>query len=483
MPNTMTNESEKNLRLEQNSIGKNLENFIENLNSLMETFPFSMISIEVVRYTTEKIFSLHQEVLRKMEGVDLSTLNLNEEQLELLTEAFKRTQKASIAKKLVARSFIVSVVSQYDAFVGSIIKTLFVNKPDTLNVSEKQLTFSELMSFGSIEAATEHIIEKEIETVLRKSHSEQFDWLGNKFGVKLRENLHVWPDFIELTQRRNLFVHADGLVSQQYISVCEENNCYDKDTLQRGSELAVDYEYFAKSHDSIFEISVKLAHVLWRKVLPEQRHDADINLNKIGYELLVGKKYKLSHKVFDFAVNTLKKYSSEEMRLTFIINLAQSLKWGGDDRGSLKLINAQDWSATMESFKLCQNVLLSNFAEAKVLMLKIGAEGSISKRDYCTWPIFQEFRVSTEFQSTFESLFGLHEATKNNDSNTDDQITIELSAVLGLNDVLNVLAGFYTGAIPSNELTTHLDEINKRLVKTHEKQRETSVDTEDKIIS
>ena len=69
----------------------------------------------------------------------------------------------------------------------------------------------------------EKIFAKEVESILRSSHSDQFLWMERVFSIPLTKGLESWPSFIELTERRNLFVHCDGVVSDQYINVCKNN--------------------------------------------------------------------------------------------------------------------------------------------------------------------------------------------------------------------------------------------------------------------
>ena len=102
-----------------------------------------------------------------------------------------RSQAASV---LVPKSFLVALISQYDSFLGLLVETLLLARPEILNGSERTLSFSELVEFGSVEAARDHVIEKEVESLLRKSHAEQFDWLEGKFGLQLRKGLAVWPE-------------------------------------------------------------------------------------------------------------------------------------------------------------------------------------------------------------------------------------------------------------------------------------------------
>ena len=123
------------------------------------------------------------------------------------------------------------------------------------------MTFADLNTFKSIEEAREFIIEKEVESVLRKSHSEHFTYLENKIGMPLKKDLPIWKTFIEITERRNLFVHCDGIVSSQYIKVCKENKCYQKD-IELNERLTVKLDYFQLAYECLYEITTKLTHTI-----------------------------------------------------------------------------------------------------------------------------------------------------------------------------------------------------------------------------
>ena len=127
------------------------------------------------------------------------------------------------SERIVARNFIVSILSQFDTYIGQLMKCVYRIKPDLIENSERQLSYAQLRNFSKIEDARNYIIEKEIETLLRESHSEQFRWFEKKLNIKLTQDLPIWKDFIELTQRRNLFVHNDGKVSSQYLNVCKKH--------------------------------------------------------------------------------------------------------------------------------------------------------------------------------------------------------------------------------------------------------------------
>ncbi len=350
----------------------------------------------------------HFNTYEEIESSGQKTLKFQlptEDMIEFLRTA-KKLDKLSLASILVIRSFFVSLVSQYDAFLGAIIRTLFLLKSDLLNISERQISFAELLAFGSIEAAREHIIEKEVENVLRKSHSEQFDWLESKFDLKLRKGLESWPSFIELTERRNLFVHTSGKVSQQYLDVCEKNNVVHIDPVIRGQELHASRDYFHHAYETVYEIATKLTHVLWRKALPDDRDNADNNFIEICYELIVEKKYNLALKLLDFASETFKKFASEQNEFIILVNRAQVYKWIGDNTTARKIVQSQDWSAKNDEFKLAEAVLLDKFSDATIIMKRIGTTGKPHKNAYRDWPLFTQFRKSEQFNKAFEDVFG-----------------------------------------------------------------------------
>lgn len=95
-------------------------------------------------------------------------------------------KKMFVANKLVSQSFIISLISQYDTFLGKLIRALFVIKPETLNVSERNISFSQLREFKTLDDAREYIMGKEIESVLRDSHIEHKLINGLEKTKKLR---------------------------------------------------------------------------------------------------------------------------------------------------------------------------------------------------------------------------------------------------------------------------------------------------------
>jgi hypothetical protein len=83
-----------------------------------------------------------------------------------------KLEKSRQAVDLIPRSFLVSMVSQYDTFLGALVRALVKLRPETLNDSDRNLAFSSLVRFDSIEDARAFVVEREVDTLLRKSHSD-----------------------------------------------------------------------------------------------------------------------------------------------------------------------------------------------------------------------------------------------------------------------------------------------------------------------
>jgi hypothetical protein len=393
------------------NLGQEIDTFVNSIDSLTLT---SAISSKALELALESVTEELKRILDKAVQLVRASEERQQDALHMVVSShdlFLRLQRAAVATEVVPKSFLVALVSQLDAYLGSLLKSIFMLRPELLESSERSLTFAELTKFGTLEKARDYVLEKEIETFLRKSHAEQFSWLEKKFGLNLRTNLEVWPAFIEVTERRNLYVHTGGVVSSQYIDVCSLHGV-DVASVQAGEKLTVTSDYLEAAHDVIYEIGVKLGEVLWRKLAPDQTPKAEELLQNLTYSLLVEKRYSLARVLLEFAVTTLdKRHTDEKARLTFLINRALVSYLTANKNECLQILDSQDWSATNDIFKLANLVLREKFEDAAKLMREIGPKNRPKKAEYLNWPLFNEFRNTPHFSSAFKDLFG--ELTEN----------------------------------------------------------------------
>jgi len=386
-------------------LNKNLSTFLRHIDSIRDTLPMTMLLIHPHgEKASKELLDFINNNVEKVEEDDCKKKILVKAEESKLFETLERNASiSSLASKIIPESLFVSLISQYDAFINRLLRAIFEIKPEMLNGSDRNILFSQLVEYNSIEDAREYIIEKEIDTVLRKSHSEQFDYLENRLGMKLREKLPIWKTFIELTERRNILVHCDGVVSNQYIKNCKEHSCSIVD-VSIGKRLDLTPEYFSQAYYCLYEMSVKLTHTIWRKLLISDLKNADDELNDCCYNLIINDSYHLADVLLEFGYAQKKKFNDSSENV-FIINRALSKYLQGKNKEAKKILEKKDWSASSYDFKLANEVIKENYEVVYRLMRKIGKNGDVDKTAYKEWPLFSKIRNITEFTNVYKEIF------------------------------------------------------------------------------
>ncbi|WP_131193738.1 hypothetical protein [Lichenihabitans psoromatis] len=302
---------------------------------------------------------------------------------------------------------IMGLISSYDHRLARMLKLIFNLKPEMIFTSDKEIKFSDLVAFKSIDEAKNSIIEREVEAVIRLSHRQQFDWMHNRFSIKLRENLPQWSSFIEVCERRNLFTHTGGIVSNQYIEVCSQNGGVGSD-IAVGKRLTADGDYVLESAISVSVVLIKLSYVLWRKFIKDEYNDADRKILDISYEFIFNYQYKIAGELLKFSIGTINKFGGEALnRQIMVINLANTIRLQGGDREQFEaVLSKEDWSGAGDRAKLCVAAVRGDIDLVASLMKKIGLSGDITAENYRTWPVFRGVDLAGIFGKTFEEVFG-----------------------------------------------------------------------------
>lgn len=428
---------------EVTTLSREISAFINDVESISDGFMVAMIMAAqtVYKQTIERLETFERKYCEVTKEGERRSVKIPAEHFSEWKSLSKRVLTRKISLINLPRSILVSLVSHYDAYLGRLLRNIYIRIPELLNASDRKLTYEDLVGFDSIESAKEYMIEKEIESVLRGSHVEQFKVMERLFSLPLTKGLESWPCFIEITERRNLFVHTGGMISSQYLSVCASQKCKLDEGATEGSFLSVPQAYFERANDCVFEIGIKLGHVLWRKLFPDEREQADGNLLETTFDLLVSHKYELAVIISNFACTELKTHSSERLKLMLIVNRSLAYKWSGDEKSARHSMKGIDWSAKSDEFKLANALILDDWSNASIFMARVG-DKTVSKSDYRKWPLFKEWRKREEFKSVYYEIFNekfdqpVEVNTDNNHSmlNDDNQLN-----EMGKGDVPNCL--------------------------------------------
>ena len=173
-----------------------------------------------------------------------------------------------------------------------------------------------------------------------------------------------------------------------------------------GEKLSFTGQYFEHAFDVFFEMSIKLSHVLWRKLLPADIELSDDHYNSRCYDLIVARNYDIAIKLLDFICDEVKTHSNENVLLFMKFNRCNAYRLAKQQERCIELLDAIDTSALGIEFKLVEAVLRNQFNHAGKLMKQIGdTHKVINKLSYSDWPIFEGFRESSQFLKAYEEIF------------------------------------------------------------------------------
>lgn len=386
-------------------LSEDILKFTQDIECLHTTLPALMI---VMGALTKKTYNNYMDFIKKhaIENTK-ATYSIPVEHYLKHSRLMREQENSQNAIKLIPRHYITSLVSQYDSFLGRIIRFIFTVSPTLLVESDKKITYADLNKYKNIEAVKEHIIEKEVENIIRLSHADQFAWLEKNLSMPLRKELQSWPVFIELTERRNLFVHCDGLVSSQYLEICLKHKCDIASDLTVGKQLKVSPIYFEEAYKCIYEIGVKLAHVILRKLKPDYFDESDTKINDISYGLIDKDEFDLAIRLLNFFTETQYTNKSKDANKRYlIINLAQAHKWAGNDSACKETLKRIDWSACDKKFQIAIEVLEEKYGVVYTLMRALQHDKNFLKTYYHDWPLFKELRKQKDFARVYEECYG-----------------------------------------------------------------------------
>jgi len=258
-----------------------------------------------------------------------------------------------------------------------------------------------LALYGSI-----NIIQKEIDTIKRASYVEQINIFEKMFKIETLKKFPNWCKYVEITQRRNIITHNDGIINDQYINVCTNNNVLGIGDM--GEKLNISYDYLVEAISIIEEVSIKLTQILWRKCFPGEgfSYEFDIILNQTIFSFLEAEEWILAKVLGEFAC-TIIKPASNEFKMMYLINYCIALNMQEERTTVHNLLDRVDFSTMSHEFLLAKYILLDDIDNAIKTMTDIGCKGKyFNKRTYPIFPLFYEIRHDQRFKDTYIFLFG-----------------------------------------------------------------------------
>jgi len=404
----MTTLSEKKSPLyDGKSFQNEVRRFAESIDCLLQSLPSVMTTMEagVSGQRSEFVALLKTSGAKFSTDKDTIQFEVTGSGAGQVMRMYRSLKNNTTAYRLIHRSFLTSLISQYDAYLGRLLRLIYFARPEKLNGSEKQITFKELVQYSSIEEARERLIEREVDSVVRRSHEDQIAWLKDDLGLNVSAFIPELPDFIEIAQRRHLFVHCDGVVSAPYIKNCSEAGKQLEPDIVVGHQLEVSKEYLERAFEKVYAVGVKIGLALWLNIFKKDVDDAAQCVCAMSFDLIANSRCSLAINLLEFALAGKQKPSNEQTHRFIILNLAQSYKWLGNADKCLKILGEQNWSASSDLIKLGVAALMDDYQNAFRLMRKLGHDEDFKRDSYRDWPIFKELRKQPGFADCYREIY------------------------------------------------------------------------------
>jgi hypothetical protein len=313
------------------------------------------------------------------------------------------TKPSFDASTSLSRNVLMGLIALLDHHIRDVMRLSLLANPKLLESKETSFTLKEILTFKDIEALRSHSIQFEVDRMSREGRDKQVKWFEDSFKIeKISGNYESWSQLMEICERRNLFAHTNGRVSDQYLQNAEIHK-YSVQGINSGQKLEVNQKYFRSAVECIFEFGVMLTHVVRKKLIKSSESEADSDLSQLGFRLLQRGQYSLASKILKFAWAD-RNIKTQEIKNTIAVNYANALRLKDKPEESKKILDSVDWSACRGDFEICVAALRDDVDDV-VRLMKAG----VGLRDtaYREWPVFFHVREETKFKDAYQDVFGL----------------------------------------------------------------------------
>lgn len=310
----------------------------------------------------------------------------------------------------ISNAIFSGLVSTFDELLGLIIKFAIRSKPEILNGIGKNVAYSEIVSAGDFSQLQSEIIDSMIESIMMDPRSTQIEWLEKYFlDFKLKEIWSEYNKFIEINERRNIYVHNDGYPSKAYVNRIKSAT---------GKAASVDFSkrlrltssYFNEASDILTEALIIISQGVTRKILKSNRDaksELDTGFAHAIYELIEEKRYESAARVGEIVVRKYPGIGELGSRMA-TINWAIAEKKRGEIEKCNKILDTPEWTASRDEFRLCVSAVKGDIDSVCSYIPKLKDSDWITPESYFEWPAFDGLRDKSEFWKALHETYGEH---------------------------------------------------------------------------
>ena len=302
----------------------------------------------------------------------------------------------------------VECITRFDVFLLNFMRKCFYAFPDRFGKQERNIQLSDLKELKSIDELKYKIIDDELDKIFRNSHKEQLNYINKTFGIDfMKAAPALYSSFIEITERRNLYIHCNGQVSTQYIRVCKQENAKPAST-QVKEKLPISLEYFIESNGVLLSFAIIIAFSMWLKLSKQDETDACNSIISISNQLLKQNRPQIVIDILNYIVTKSRKLQIQRKFVNrFYMYLLRAYCKIDDKEAFEKTLKETDFSDVNQSIQLALVVLQGKYEEAFDLLKDInGNEKVLQKSKLAISEIFSDLILQDKFDKVYQEIYG-----------------------------------------------------------------------------
>ena len=298
------------------------------------------------------------------------------------------------------RSVMIGLVGQFEVLIADLAHQFFRRAPRALSTDEKTLSLSDLREFGSVDAALDYLVDREVDNVLANTAEGWATFFEKRMKIHIRQMAWDWEVFKEIIQRRHIIVHADGRISRRYlqnVSPALVEAYFGDGTIGHPTRLDRDYVERALDH---FEImGTLLCCAVWLKLDRSSLSEYEDTLSTWIYDRLLEGRWEMALAMAQNGADN--KELSFSTRTTCRLNAWLCLKRLGRFDHVKTDAEAFDDSALELRFRLVRLAILDREEDFFELLEATDGAG-LDSEAWHEWPVFSDIRENPRFLTLAE---------------------------------------------------------------------------------
>lgn len=378
--------------------------FFESI-SVLNTAVYDLMGTRDLTETADSLRAIASQV---EENGDIVRLKFTNERVYQVMKKLSFNERYSDSASIMNRAALTALLAEYEAYLIEFLLIASQDVPDKILPKDAMISLSELKSYSSINEAINARKTKAIEDLMRESHFEALKSIYNKFGLTENFSDQIFIDFREICARRNIIVHNGAKVNQRYIDDCLHAGLKENWLPKIGDNVEIDPEYLRRATARIFYVGFYTLHMYWQKQGGNSIQRSIGNILGSAHSFLEQDLTKVCDKLCHFVLDKKKSTLTQESKINFTINLAQSKLFDPDEKipdaerlENVEMVLAEcDWSIVDAKTRLALVCLRRDRSNLSALTLAAKQEGLTQDAAF-TWSIFREVRELEEFYKHF----------------------------------------------------------------------------------